>query len=86
MFSEIFSPYEHVFGQHYLENKKPTLLACIFEQVYAVILKSSKNEYLYQDRQTYSARSLKSPWHGFCNNTALTKKQGQAKMEDTCCS
>ena len=43
-----------MFWQHYLENKKPTFLACNPEQVYAVILESSKNNDLFQDRQTYS--------------------------------
>ena len=32
-----------MFWQHYLENKKPTFLACIPKQVYAAILESSKN-------------------------------------------
>ena len=40
MFSEILRPYKHGFTnvQHYLENKKPTLLAFNPELVYAAIL------------------------------------------------
>ena len=35
--------------QHYLENKKPTFLACILEQVYATILESSKNNNIFSE-------------------------------------
>ena len=38
-----------MFWHYYLENKKPTFLACIPKQVYAVILKSSKNDDLFQN-------------------------------------
>ena len=37
--------------QHYLENKKPTFLACIPDQVYAAILESLKNNDLLQNCQ-----------------------------------
>ena len=47
-----------MFWQRYLGNKKSTFLACNHEQVYAVILKSSKNNDLFQIRQTYSHRIL----------------------------
>ena len=47
-----------MFWQHYLENKKPTLLASILEQAYAAILESSKNKDLSQNRQTYFRRIL----------------------------
>ena len=50
MFSEIFSPYKHVW-QRYLGNKEPIFPACIHEQVYAAILESSKNNNLFQNRQ-----------------------------------
>ena len=42
--------------QHYLENNKPIFLACIPEQVYDGILKSSKNNDLFQNHQTYFRR------------------------------
>ena len=35
---------------------KPTFLACNLEQVYATILEFSKNNDLFQNRQTYSRR------------------------------
>ena len=43
-----------MFQQHYLGNNKPTFLTCNPEQVYAVILESSKNNDFFQNRQTYS--------------------------------
>ena len=45
-----------MFWQHYLGNKKPTFPACNTEQVYAAILKSSKNKDLFQNCQIYSRR------------------------------
>ena len=48
----------NMFQQHYLGNKKPTFLACNPEQVYATILEFSKNNDLFQNRQTYSRRIL----------------------------
>ena len=42
-----------MFWQHYLEIKKSILPVCISEQVYASILKSSKNKDLFQDCHTY---------------------------------
>ena len=47
-----------MFYQHYLEYKKPTFLACNPEEVYATILEFSKNNSLFQNRQTYSHRIL----------------------------
>ena len=47
-----------MFSQHYLGNKKPTFLACNSEHVYAAILKSSKNDDLFQKRQFYSRQTL----------------------------
>ena len=47
-----------MFYQHYLLNKKPTLLSCNSEQVYAAILKFSKNNDLFQNCQIYSRRIL----------------------------
>ena len=47
-----------MFQQHYLGHKGPTFLACITEQVYAAMLEFSKNEDLFQNRQTYSHRIL----------------------------
>ena len=43
MFFGICSPYE----QHFLENKKPTFLTSISEQVYAAILESLENRDLF---------------------------------------
>ena len=36
-----------MFWQHYLENKEQNSLTCIPEQVYAIILESKKNNYLF---------------------------------------
>ena len=47
-----------MFWQRYLGNKKSTFLARNREQVYAVILKSLKNNDLFQIRQTYSHQML----------------------------
>ena len=47
-----------MFQQHYLGNKKPTFLACNPEQVYVAILESSKNNDLFQNRQTCSRQIL----------------------------
>ena len=55
MFSELFSPYKYVLVALF---RKPTFLACNPEQVYAVILESSKNSDVLQNRQTYSRRIL----------------------------
>ena len=46
MFSEIFGSFKH-FLAPLLGNKKPTFLTCNLEQVYAAILKSSKNNDLF---------------------------------------
>ena len=46
----------NIFWRHDLENKKPTFLACIAEQVYAAILESSKNNNLFQNHQIESHR------------------------------
>ena len=43
-----------MFYYHYLGNKKPSSLACNLKQVYAAILKSSKNKHLFKNRQVYS--------------------------------
>ena len=47
-----------MFLQHNLGNKKPTFLACNAEQVYAATLEFSKNNDLFQNRQTYSRQIL----------------------------
>ena len=47
-----------MFQQHYLGNKKPTFLTCNPGQVYAAILKFSKNNDLFQNCQAYSCRIL----------------------------
>ena len=38
-----------MFEQHYIENNKPTFLACNLEQVHAVILESSKNNEFFSE-------------------------------------
>ena len=48
-----------ILWQHYLENKKPTFLACIPKQIYAAILESSKNNDLFQNHQNYFRCILK---------------------------
>ena len=60
MFSEILRPYKHGFTnvQHYLENKKPTLLAFNAELVYAAIFEFSKYNDPFQNRQTYACQIL----------------------------
>ena len=58
MFFGICSPYE----QHFLENKKPTFLPSISEQVYAAILESLENRDLFQNCQTYSRQILEMSW------------------------
>ena len=45
-----------MFYPHYLENKKPTFLACNTDQVHAAILESSKINDLFQNRRIYSDR------------------------------
>ena len=45
-----------MFWQRYLENKKPTFLACIPQQDYAAILESSKNN--DQNRQMHTPQIL----------------------------
>ena len=50
-----------MFQQHYSGNKKPTFLACNTELIYASILKSSKINGLFQNRQITPAGSLKLP-------------------------
>ena len=67
--------------QHYLENKKPTFLACTSEQVYAAILESSKNKDLFRATKHTLAGSLKFHWHAFCKAATVTKKRGQVKMK-----
>ena len=47
-----------MFWQYHLGNKKPTFVACNPEKVYATILEYSKNNDLFQNRQTYSRRIL----------------------------
>ena len=58
MFSEILRPYKHGFAnvQHYLENKKPTLLAFNPELVYAAILELT---ILFRTAKPTLARSFK---------------------------
>ena len=84
MFSEIFSPYEHVWP-HYLGNKEPIFPACIPEQVYAAILESSKNNDLFQSRQNYSRRIPQIFMAWFCKTANVRMKRRQAKMEGTYC-
>ena len=43
-----------MFQQHYLTNKKAAFLASNTEQVYVAILKSSKINDFFQNRQIYS--------------------------------
>ena len=50
----------NMFWQHYLDNKSPTLLVCILQQVYAAILQSSKINNLFQNGQTYIRRIVES--------------------------
>ena len=38
-----------MFEQHYIENNKPTFLACNPEQVHAVIFESSKNNEFFSE-------------------------------------
>ena len=45
-----------MFWQRYLENKKPTFLACIPQKDYAAILESSKNN--DQNRQMHTPQIL----------------------------
>ena len=45
-----------MFYPYYLENKKPTFLACNTDQVHAAILESSKINDLFQNRRIYSDR------------------------------
>ena len=47
-----------MFEQHYLENKKPTVLACNSEKVYEAILESSKNNDLFQNAKPTLTRFL----------------------------
>ena len=54
-----------MFWQHYLENKKPTFLACIPEQVYAANSESSKNNAFFKTAKRTLAGFLKFAWHGF---------------------
>ena len=49
---------EHVFQSKAFFNKKPTFLACNLEHVYAAILEYSKNNDLFQNRQTYFRQIL----------------------------
>ena len=51
-----FSAHINMFQQHYLGNKKLTFLACNTQQVYAAILKSSKINDLFRNRQIYCRR------------------------------
>ena len=66
---------------HYLGNKKSTFLACNTEDVYAAILEFTKNNDLFQNRQTYSRRNFpKFSRHGFCKNAykkVKTSKDGR---------
>ena len=52
-----------MFWQHYLRNKKPTFFTCIPEQVYAVILGSSKKLFFFKTAKPTLIGSLKFPWH-----------------------
>ena len=56
-----FSAHISMFWHYYLEKKKPTFLTCIPKQVYAVILESSKNDDLFQNRRTYFCQILENP-------------------------
>ena len=47
-----------MFEQHYLGNKKTTFFTCNPEQAYAAILEPSKNNNLFQNRQTCSRLNL----------------------------
>ena len=58
MVSKHFSPYKDVLAPLFRKYKKPTFLASNSEQPYLVILKSSKNNDLFQNRQTYSHQIL----------------------------
>ena len=61
---------------HYLENKKPTCLACIHKKVYPAILKSSKKFFFGTAKPAKPCGSLKFRLHGFCKEEAKTSKDG----------
>ena len=72
----------NIFWQHYLENKKPTFLACISKQVYAAILESSKNNNLFQKHEAYSYQILEVSlarllYDCKCEKEAKTSKDGR---------
>ena len=46
-----FLAHMNMFWHYYLENEKPTFLACISKQVFAAILESSKSKALFQNHQ-----------------------------------
>ena len=74
-----------MFWEQYLENKKPTFLACIPEQVCAAILEIfQKLTVFFRTAKPTFAGSLKCLLHGFCKTVG--KKRWQAKMEGTCYS
>ena len=60
---------------HYLENKKPTCLACIHKKVYPAILKSSKKVFFRTAKPSFGG-SLKFRLHGFCKEEVKTSKDG----------
>ena len=50
-----------MFQKHYIGNKKSTFLACNSEQLYAVILETSKKTIFYQTAKSTLIGSLKFP-------------------------
>ena len=71
----------NLFWQHYLENKKPTFLAFIPEQVYDAILESSKtNHDLSKTAKPTFTASLKFPWGGFFKTVRKKEERSEDKQ------
>ena len=71
-----------MFWQHYLENKKPTFLACIPNKFMLPLWNHQKITVFFRAAKSTLTESSKFPWHDFCNLQDCNRKKEAKTSKD----